>query len=275
MKIIIAVLIFSMLVLFHEFGHFLMARACGVFVVEFSLGMGPRLLSHVSRKSGTRYSWKAFPFGGSCQMKGEDEADVSEGSFGSRNVWQRMLIVAAGPLFNFILAYVCALFLIGAIGYDAPTVLQVTEGFPAEEAGIEEGDSITRLGGTKIRIYRDITDYVTFHQSDFTAQKKIEIEWTHDGEKKSAVIIPKMTDDRRYIIGIAGSSLQRTKGGILQTAAYSAYEVKYWIGTTLQSLRMLFAGQVDPDEVSGPVGVVKVIGDTYEESRSDGAYLCG
>lgn len=68
---ILALVVLSVIVLFHEFGHFLLARLNGITVVEFSLGFGPRLLSHVSKKSGTRYSWKLFPFGGSCTMLGE------------------------------------------------------------------------------------------------------------------------------------------------------------------------------------------------------------
>ena len=68
---ILALVVLSVIVLFHEFGHFLLARLNGITVVEFSLGFGPRLLSHVSKKSGTRYSWKLFPFGGSCAMLGE------------------------------------------------------------------------------------------------------------------------------------------------------------------------------------------------------------
>ena len=120
MAILTAIIIFSVIVLFHEFGHFTMARLCGVEVLEFSLGMGPRLLSHVSAKSRTRYSVKLLPFGGSCQMKGEDDDDESEGSFGSKKIWQRILIVAAGPFFNFLLAFLFAAIIIGTAGYDAP-----------------------------------------------------------------------------------------------------------------------------------------------------------
>lgn len=78
MKILVAVILFSIIIIFHEFGHFLMARACGAGVQEFSLGMGPRLLSHISRKTGTRYSWKLLPFGGSCMMLGEFPEDDEE-----------------------------------------------------------------------------------------------------------------------------------------------------------------------------------------------------
>ena len=113
--IIIAIVVFSILVLFHEFGHFIMAKAVGIGVTEFSLGMGPRILSFV--KGGTRYSLKAFPFGGSCAMVGEDDPEeIAPNSFGSRPAWARFLVVFAGPAFNIILAFVASLFLLGCGG---------------------------------------------------------------------------------------------------------------------------------------------------------------
>ena len=147
MRIIIALLIFSGIILFHEFGHFLLARLNGVFVIEFSLGMGPRLLSHVSRKSGTRYSLKILPFGGSCAMRGEDDGDMSEGAFGRAKVWQRLLIVAAGPFFNFLLAFLGAVIIVTGAGYDAPYAEYLSEGYPAQEAVMKRGDLITSVGG--------------------------------------------------------------------------------------------------------------------------------
>ena len=102
MNILIGFLIFSIVIIFHEFGHFLFAKLSGIKVLEFSLGMGPRLLSHKWGK--TIYSWKLLPFGGSCMMLGEDDTneEISEdGSFQSKSVWKRIAVVAGGPLFNF------------------------------------------------------------------------------------------------------------------------------------------------------------------------------
>lgn len=295
MNILIAILIFSILILFHEFGHFLTAKLCGVAVIEFSLGMGPRILSHVSARSGTRYSWKALPFGGSCMMKGEeagseesdegpeeerdaepdgdmDEPAVMGGSFAKCKVWQRMLIVAAGPVFNFLLAFLFSIFLIGAAGYDPPVVLKVSDGFPAREAGIAAGDEITQIGNARIFLYRDISDYVYFHQAEMASGKRLKICWKHQGEEKTASIVPAKSEDGRYLIGISGTSAYRVRGNAFTTLRYSAVEVGYWIRTTVKSLEMLLRGQVSSDEVSGPVGVVKAVSDTVEESKSDGAY---
>lgn len=268
--IILAVLIFSAIVLFHEFGHFLLAKRGGITVVEFSLGMGPRLFS--LEKGGTRYSLKAFPFGGSCMMLGEDEEEQGEGSFGSKSVWTRISVVAAGPVFNFILAYVMAVVVYALAGVDLPQILDVSEGYPAQMAGIEAGDTITEIDGKKISLYREISDYVTFHQDKLMKQEPISVSWIHDGEKKSASIVPADNGEGRYILGIVGSSSYRTRLSLPKTLLYGANEVKYWINVTFMSLGMLFTGQASVNDLSGPVGVVEVIGDTYQQSRPDGAY---
>lgn len=104
MRFVIAVIIFSVVILIHELGHFLLAKKNHIEVVEFSLGMGPRIISTV--KGGTRYSVKLLPLGGSCAMAGEDAEDDSPGTFNSAPVWGRIAVVAAGPVFNFLLAFV-------------------------------------------------------------------------------------------------------------------------------------------------------------------------
>ena len=101
-NILIAFLMFSFVVIFHEFGHFIVARLNGIEVLEFSLGMGPRLFSFKAFK--TRFSVKLLPLGGSCAMKGEIEKSDDPKAFTNKKVWQRMLVVLAGPFFNFILA---------------------------------------------------------------------------------------------------------------------------------------------------------------------------
>lgn len=265
MSIILALIIFSFIILFHELGHFLLAKRGGITVEEFSLGMGPRILSTV--KGGTRYSWKLLPFGGSCMMLGEDEGSTEEGSFGSKSVWTRISVIAAGPIFNFILAFVLSVIIIGSIGIDKPVVLAVSEGYPAAEAGIQEGDTILRMNHQKIHVSREVTNYVTFHQGE-----DVTIVYEHDGEQKTAVLSPKESETGRYIFGISVYSSYREKVGPLETLKYSAYEVKYWIQLTIESLKMLFTGQVGLNDMAGPVGVVSIIDDTYKESAADGGF---
>lgn len=141
MKIIIAIVIFSAIILFHELGHFLFAKLNKIVVTEFSLGMGPRLYSF--EKGDTRYSLKLLPIGGSCAMLGEDtDIENEPGTFNSASVWGRISVVAAGPVFNFIMAFVLSVIIVGAVGYEPSRVLSVKEGSAAEAAGLKEGDTI-------------------------------------------------------------------------------------------------------------------------------------
>ncbi len=261
MRILIALLVFSVIIIVHELGHFLLAKKGGVTVTEFSLGMGPRLLSFTA--GGTRYSWKLLPFGGSCMMLGEDGEDQGEGTFGSKSVWTRISVIAAGPLFNFLLAFVMAVFIIGRMGYDTPVLYSVAEGYPAQEAGLRAGDRIVRMNGKRIRLYREVQNYATFHPGE-----TVVFEYERDGERYTAAVTPAAVNGS-YRYGFGGAYRERT--GPLKTLAYSAYEVYYWIDTTIQSLGMLVRGNVGLDDMSGPVGVVDVIGETYEESKADGA----
>ena len=258
MSIIIALIIFSLIILFHELGHFLLAKFNGVTVLEFSLGMGPRILSKEWR--GTRYSLKLLPFGGSCMMLGEDEEAGEEGSFGSKSVWARISVIAAGPIFNFIMAFLASVVVIAMVGYDPADVYKVYEDYPAAEAGIQAGDIITKINGKNIHVAREVTNYVSFHQGETYT-----VTYERDGESHVAVVEPVQNENGKYIMGlVAGSTYQ--KGNVLTTLKYSVYEVKYWIDLTLESLKMLFKGQVGVKEMSGPVGVVNVIGETYTES---------
>ena len=269
MSILIALVIFSCLILFHEWGHYLAARRCGVTVTEFSLGMGPRLFSF--RRGETRYSWKLLPLGGSCMMLGELDDEEGEGNFQGKPVWQRALIIAMGPLFNFLMAQILAMILVGMAGYDPPGVLSVTEGMPAALAGIEEGDRITSINGRKVYLYSEISDFVFFHQ-DIMANKDIPVTWTHEGEKKSALIRAALSEDGRYIFGIRGSSGVREKTGPLGTVFYGGVQVRYWIHLVFESLGMLFRGQASVGDLSGPVGIVSTISETYNETKTDGIF---
>ena len=101
--IVSAILVFCFLIISHEFGHFIAAKACGVYVEDFSLGMGPKLLQFHGKE--TTYTLRPFPIGGWCKMRGEDEDSEDPRAFNNKKVWQRMIIVAAGPLMNFLCAW--------------------------------------------------------------------------------------------------------------------------------------------------------------------------
>lgn len=350
MKIIIALLVFSVIILFHELGHFLLAKRNNIAVTEFSLGMGPRLLS--TEKGGTRYSLKLFPIGGSCMMVGEDDDNTTEGSFNNASVWARISVVAAGPIFNFILAFVFAMIITSVVGYDPAKVLQVTEGSPAAEAGLQEGDVITEFQGRHISIGRDLDSYMNLHglqdeEISLTYKrdgKKYDITYTADSEKRYMLGFYYMTEGEpqitqvmigsamaeagvmpgdiiREINGVAvadakelqeylsghpldGSevtlgmerdgkvetivatpqmtktvdsgfvyNIYREKTNFLGVMKYSAVEVRYWISSTIESLIMFVKGQFSVNDLSGPVGIIDVIGDSYEEAKEEGAVM--
>ena len=265
MGIVLAIIIFSFIVFFHELGHFLLAKKNGIDVQEFAIGMGPTL--YAREYKGTKYAVHVLPIGGFCAMGEDDEATDSPGNFNNKSVWARISVIAAGPVFNFILAFIFAVILIGLVGYDKPVVDSVEEGYPAKAAGIGPGDTIVKLGDKKVHIFREISMYNQFHQGE-----EIEITYNHEGKEKTALLQPKMDEEAGYYrLGITSTGY--TKANILTAMQYGVYEVKYWIDVALGSLKMLITGQVGIDQVSGPVGIVNVVGTTYKESKSYGVFV--
>lgn len=265
MKFIIAILIFSMIILFHELGHFLLAKKNKIKVNEFCLGLGPTLFG--IQKGETFYSIKLLPFGGACMMEGEDGESADECAFGSKSVWARMSVVAAGPIFNFILAYVLSFILISCIGVDVPVLSGVVAGYSAQSEGMQAGDVIVEINNKPIHFYREVSMYTYFHPGE-----TLDVAYERDGKRHQAVIEPKYDEESgRYMIGIQTKNV-REKKSFLSNVKYGMYEVKYWIWTTIQSLKMLVTGKVSANELSGPVGIVKSIGDTYDASKSDGMF---
>ena len=195
MKILIAVIIFSAIILIHELGHFLLAKKNGIVVTEFSLGMGPRLIS--TEKGGTRYSIKLLPIGGSCAMLGEDTAEEElPGTFNAAPVWGRISVVAAGPVFNFILAFILSVIITGFVGYDPAEIMEVTKGSTAEDAGLQKGDVITEYNGYHIDVARDLYVYTYLNQ---LREEPVTISVDRDGEEKTVTFMPDV--EVSYLLG--------------------------------------------------------------------------
>lgn len=265
MGIILAIIIFSFIVFFHELGHFLLAKKNGIDVDEFAIGMGPTLYSREYK--GTRYAVHIFPIGGFCAMGEDEEATASPNNFNNKSVWARISVIAAGPVFNFILAFIFAVILTAMVGYDRPVAASVEEGLPAAEAGLMAGDRIEKMGNKKIRIFREITIYNQFHQGE-----DVEITYSRDGKEYTVMVSPKMDEELGYYrLGISSEGYQ--KANILKAVQYGAYSVNYWVSTTLESLKMLVTGKVSINNLTGPVGIVDVVEDTYQESRNYGGFV--
>lgn len=193
MGIILALIVFSILILFHEFGHFIIAKKNGICVTEFSLGLGPRLVSH--KFGETKYSIKLLPFGGSCAMLGEDEDNEDERAFNNKSVWARMAVIAAGPIFNFILAFVTAVVVVGCIGYDPCIITGMDDESPLKAEGIEAGDIITEVDGKDIAVGREL--YLEEYVNPYT-KDDVKIKYLHEGKEYEAIVTPSI----KYMLGI-------------------------------------------------------------------------
>lgn len=245
LNVILAILVLSVIIIIHEFGHFIVAKANGITVVEFSLGFGPKLLHF--KKGETEYCLKLLPFGGACIMLGQDfiesmsdddddnddkkdlekhiNGEYSDGnasskdagsymsgkvlenaldngydmskSFANKSVWSRIAVIAAGPIFNFILAFVCAIVIIGSIGYDPCTVDVIYDNSPAAQAGLQQGDKIVKVNNQGITFYRDYSFYRYYH-----ADKEMKITYVRDGEKYTTTLTPEYVKQEKYQMGI-------------------------------------------------------------------------
>jgi len=268
LKILIGILVFGIIVLIHEAGHFIAARACGITVLEFSLGLGPKLFSYQGKH--TKYCLKAIPFGGSCLMKGEYNSEEDTGSdsdaFYAQSPWKRAIVIIAGPVSNFVLAFIAALILVGNTGIDKPIIDEVMDGYPAYEAGVKSGDIITSINDRDICVYRDITLYVSMHSSE-----NLEIEYKRDGELYYTYIQPKYDDESgRYLLGIIYHGEYEKASNIIELIEYSFYELRLNILSFFDSIRYMLSGRAQINDFMGPVGMVSVVGDSVETSMQYG-----
>lgn len=201
-------------------------------------------------------------------MMGEDDAeDFSEGSFNSKSPLQRISVIAAGPLFNFILAFVCGFIFICLVGIDRPVISGVAENMPAMEAGLQAEDKIVEINGKNIHIFREISLINMVHPGE-----EMQVTYERDGKRNTVILTPVYDKDAGvYMMGVYSNGYER--GTIGEVIRYSFYEIKYWIDMTLDSLKMLFTRQVGVDKLSGPVGVVNAVDQTYQVSKSGGVYL--
>ena len=263
MGIVLAIFIFGFIVFFHELGHFVLARKNGITVHEFWIGMGPTLLH--KKVGDTDYCLKLLPIGGACVMGEDDMEDLDENSFNSKSPLQRISVIIAGPVFNFILAFIISIAFICMSGIDKPIVNSVVEGSPAAKAGILAGDEIKEINGKSIHIFREISMYNQFHPGE-----DMEVVINRNGEEHSVLITPEISEYGIYMMGI-GSTYE--KGNVLEIIGYSAYEVKYWIEMTLESLGQLVTQKIGMDQLSGPVGIVDAVDTTYQASKEAGALI--
>lgn len=265
--ILVAILLFGVLIMVHELGHFFAGRMMGIQVKEFSIGMGPVLFSR--ERKGIKYNLKALPIGGSCLFIGEDEEHKASGAFNNAPVWRRMVTIVAGPLMNFLLGVVLIMVLYMALGVMQiqPVVDQFndadvfTAGNPAQEAGLLTGDKIVGVNG---EYWGDLDDQ-TIIQKVHTALSEgggapAELTIQRDGEQLTKTVTPIYNAaDNAYQIGIIFRN-EVVKVGFFQSLTYGFKDAVGAIVTMLTFLgQLLFHGQGAGD-VLGPVGIVTEIG---------------
>ena len=279
-SILLTLLIFTIIVVVHEGGHFWMARHHGVTVEEFAVGMGPKLCGKKSKK-GTLYSLRLIPIGGFCKMTGEDEAVDDPGSFSSKSIGARISIVAAGPIMNFILAMVLLLVFTMGYGYVTRQVAKVEEGSPAAEAGMLPGDEILEVDGKSIHIFSKVSYVLYGYKGDRTIDVKVR---RADGTETVLTMQPQYDAElQRYRIGFSAAS---TGGGIatmvreqgwskLPSILWGILRQSFWslcfdVEMTVSGIVQLITGAVGLDAMSGPIGIVSTVGDVYKESAGYG-----
>lgn len=281
--------VFCIIVVSHEFGHYIVAKKNGIHVQEFTIGFGPKIVGF--HKNGTYYVLRWLPLGGACIFEGtdvleevknkdEDESieeeiaelngDADKDKYGvdfkDASVWARISSVLAGPFANFLLAFVMAIFVVWFAGSDVPVIHNLMEGYPAAESGLQEGDVVTKINNTRIYTAREIYVY-TFVNKD---GKPMDITYERDGVEYETTIVPRYSEeDERYLMGLVGYG-DYIECNNAQVFKYAWYEVRYCMVATVKSVGMLISGKGSKDDIAGPVGMAHIISDVKEQAQPYG-----
>ena len=272
MNIVFAVLIFGFLILVHELGHYLFARKFDVEIEEFSIGMGPKIISRTSKKTGILYSLRLLPIGGYVAMNGEDGESESERAFGKKKVWQRIVITAAGGVINVTMGIIlmCA-FVIASPKLVGTTVGQFNEDSVSQYYGLELGDEIIKVGNTRV----------------FNSQELV-YEIMHDGTDPIDITV--IRDGERVVIEDVEFHTQSSGGTTFGAPDFKVFVVEKNFKNVLvhslgcsrlavrqvwESLIDLISGRYGINEMSGPVGTTEVIGEAAKEGFVYVIYLAG
>lgn len=250
-----AVFVFGVIVMIHELGHFLTAKACGMRVDEFAIGIGPNVIQ--KQKGETLYSIRLLPLGGFNKIAGMDPSeDVGERGFNNKPVWKRFVVIAAGATFNFLLAiviYFCIFAFHGTtVPSHEPVIGDTFAGNPAAEAGIQQGDRILTINGESIQEWKDISQSLQGHSNHV-----VSVTLDRKGEIISTTVIPRESGDRA-VIGI-NPVMDVKQYGIGESAVYAVTHTGSTIMEMLQGLWNIVTGHSKGD-VAGPIGVAQMAG---------------
>lgn len=263
--VLLAILLLGILIMVHEFGHFAVARLCGIAVKEFSLGFGPVIWQHKSKKSDTTFSIRPIPMGGYCMFYGDTDDDPNGSTkddprnYNKAPVWKRMLSVLAGPGMNFVLAFVVSIALMGVYGAVAttPVVQEVEAGMPAAEAGLQAGDIFVRVNQTEVEngTVQDVSNAIGADASS----APVEITVLRDGQEQTFTVTPQYDSElERYRVGVTiAQGYEKMPASSILPSAWSL--CKQASVAIVESLGKLFTTGEGLNDAAGPVGVVSLV----------------
>lgn len=262
--IISSIIIFLLVILIHEFGHFIVAKRNGVSVLEFSIGMGPKLFQRES--NGTLYSLRVLPVGGYCQLEGEDEENDSPNSLNNQSPLVRLKVILAGAIMNFILAFIL-LILLMSVSRVSTEISGVIKDSPAYSSGLQTGDQIVSINGENVRDGEELLKRIKESQGD------LNIGVIRDSQSKNIKVTPRLENNIRKI-GVNFQEEYNIKNfSIVKGFKKGLITFLNLTGMLYKFLGMLITGQLGLGGVSGPVGVVKEIGNAAKTGVSNLIFL--
>lgn len=276
MTIIIFILVLGTIVCVHELGHFLFAKLMGVYVYEFSIGMGPKLFGKKGKE--TEYCLRLIPIGGFCSLAGEevDEETIKvpkDRRLQDKKPWQRFLIMFFGPGFNFIFAFLLLFFIAlfcGSPSYE-PVISSVKKDYPAYVAGIEKGDEILQINGDKVKTMDDVSLYLTI--ADKTKNVSIKVE-KEEGDIVTYKFKPKKIGTKEATTYRYGIGLQSPKKyGFVNSFKYTWVKTGSLFKQMGVTVKSLFTGGVKVNQLAGPVGIYSIVGEQSKAGISNILYL--
>ena len=270
--IIIAILIFGLLIFIHEGGHFLFARLFKVTVNEFSIGMGPKLVSKKSKKSGISYSLRAFPIGGFVSMAGEDEESDDPNALNKKPVWQRMIIVAAGGVINLVAGILVMFILVfssTSMGLGSTTVAEFRDGALSQSSGLKAGDTIVEVEGRNVHIADELV-----YEIMRLGIEPVDLTVVRDGEKTviEDVEFPQMSE-QGVAFGDADFYVYGQERTFTNLVKHSLYRSTYTVRMIWESLYDLVTGRYGIEAVSGPVGLTEALTQAAQTGSYNFIYL--
>ncbi len=267
--ILLAIFIFGILILIHEAGHYLFARLFHVTVYEFAIGMGPKILSHTSKKTGIAYSLRLLPFGGFVSMAGEDEESDDPNAFNKKPVWQRFIITAAGATVNLVAGILVMGILVATAKALPSTTIHSFDENSTSVQYLQAKDQITAVDGTRVYTFNDL-----LYEIMRKGVEPIDITVVRDGSEitVSDVVFPTITDSGVVFgnVDFIPYAEAKTPLAVLKHACVRSVST---IKMIWESLYDLVSGRYGMEAVSGPVGVTQAMTEAASTSLSSLVYL--